>query len=180
MNPSGQVGKGRTGEPARAQMMILALVFFLLGVAAGALWFSGKPPGKAAPQTDLTHPPARSASANVSPEPQPAPTADLAALDAVKRSIPRLNSASLEEGTRILREAALAELRQTAQELQARQQQAEHNFIEGQKNQSDAQQQMAAKQLRQLQAEQLEKLKQIAAKSQAQIETLQQLKVAGR
>ena len=179
MNPAGQDGKGRTREPARAQMMILALVFFLLGVAAGAFWFSGKPPWKAAPQSDLTYAPARSASANVSPEPPPAPT-DLAALDAVKRSIPRLNSASFEEGTRILRAAALAELRQTAEEWQARQQQAEHNFIQGQNNHSDAQQQMAAKQLRQLQAEQLEKLQQIAAKSQAQIETLQQLKETSR
>ena len=157
-------------------MLILALVFFLMGVAVSALWFSRKPSANAASQTDVTHAPARSA--NVNPQPQPAPQTDLAALDAVKRSIPNLNSASLEEGTQILREAAVAEFQHTVQELQARLKKAEQNFIQGQNNRSDEQQRNATKQLQELQVEQLEKLKQIAAKSQAQIETLRQLKGA--
>lgn len=186
MNNLGQARQRRTGEQAQARVMILALVFFLMGVAVSALWFSRKPSANAASQTalsgntasDVTHALARSA--NVSPQPQPAPQTDLAALDAVKRSIPNVNSASLEEGTRILREAAVAEFQQTVQELQARLKKAEQNFIQGQNNRFDDQQQIATKQLQELQAEQMEKLKQIAANSKAQIETLRQLKGAAR
>jgi flagellar basal body-associated protein FliL len=174
MTHAGQAGARRTFDQAPARMIIVALVFFLIGAAVSALWFTRKPSPKAPSQTDLSHTLARST--NGSPQPPPAPPPDLAALDAVKRYIPDLNSASLEEGTRILREAALAEFQQTARELQARQTKAEQNFIQGQNNQSDAQQQMATKELQQLRAEQVEKLKKIAAKSQAQIETLQQLK----
>src|SRR6266513_4666283 len=103
MNNVGQARKRRTGGQAQARIIILALVFFLIGAAVSAFWFSRKPSAKAASQTDGTPPLARSA--NVSLQPQPAPQDDLDALDAVKRSIPNINSASLEEGTRILREA---------------------------------------------------------------------------
>jgi flagellar basal body-associated protein FliL len=127
MNRVGQARQRRTGEQAQARVIILAMVSFLIGIAVSAWWLSRKPSAEAASQTalpgdttaDVTHVLARSA--NVSPQPQPAPRTDLAALDAVKRAIPNVNSASLEEGTRVLREAALAEFRQTAQELQARQ-----------------------------------------------------------
>lgn len=186
MNPVGQAGQRRTGEQAQARMIILALVCFLMGVAVGALWFSRKLSANAVSQTalsgktlsDVTPAPARSA--NVSPQPPPAPPTDLAARDAVKRSIPNVNSASLEEDTRVLREAAVAEFQQTVQEFQARLKKAEQNFIQGQNNRSVEQQKIATKQLQELQAEQMEKLKQIAAKSKAEIETLRQLKGAAQ
>jgi len=174
MNDGCQARKRRTGEQAETRIVILALVCFLMGAAVSAWWFSRKPSAIAASQTDVTAAPGQPA--NPSPEPQ----ADLAALDAVRRSIPNVNSASLEEGTRILREAALAEFRQAAQELQVRQKKAEQDFMQGQNNQSKEQQQIATKQLQELRAEQVEKLQQIAANSRAQIEALQQLKGAAR
>ena len=178
MNHAGQVRKPRNGEQARVRIIILALVFFLMGVAVSALWFSRRPSAKTASQTD--EPQALAHSASVSPQPQPEPQTALAELDAIKRFIPNVNSTSLEEGTRILREDALAEFKQTAQDLRVRQKEAEQKFIQGQNNHSDELQQVATKQLRELQAEQVEKLKQIAAKSKAQIEAFQQLKGAVR
>lgn len=177
-NHVGQVRKRCTGEQAEARIIFLALVFFLMGVAVSALWFSRKPSANAAAQTEAS--PGFAPSANVSSPPPPAPQANLAALDAIKRSIPDVSSASLEEGTRILRQAALAEFQKTARELQARKVKAEENFRLGQDNQSAEQQQIATKQLKELQVEQAEKLKQIAAESKAQIETFQQLKGAAR
>jgi hypothetical protein len=184
MNNRGQLRQRGIGEQAQARIILLALVFFLMGLAVSALWFSRKPSAEAASQTalsgnttsDVTHALARSV--NVSPQPQPALQTDLAALDTVKRAISNVNSASLEQGTRILRQAAVAEFRQTVQELQARQKTAEQNFIRGQNNRSDEEQKTATKQLQELQAEQMEELKQIAAKSKVQIETFQQLKGA--
>jgi hypothetical protein len=186
MSRVGQPGQRRTGEQAQARVVILALVSFLIGIAVSAWWFSRRPSVEAAFQTappgdtpsDVTPVPARAA--NVSPRPQPAPKTDLAALDAVKCAIPNVSSVSLEEGTRVLREAALAEFRQTAQELQARQKKAEEDFIRGQNNRSADEQKITTQQLQELQAEQMQKLKQIAAKSRAQIETFRQLKAAAR
>jgi GTPase SAR1 family protein len=100
------------------------------------------------------------------------------AVAAVNRFIPNVSSASLEEGTRILREAALAEFQQTVEELQGRQKKVQLDFAQGQANRSDEAQKAATKQLLELQVEQMEKLKQIAAKSKVQIETFQQLKAA--
>ena len=196
MNPADQARKQPGGEQAQARMVILALVCFVTGAAVSALWFSSGPSAKSGSQTALSGDskaglqplnspvaesdaaPALARSVNVPPQAEPAPQTDAAALDAVKRAIPNVQSASLEQGTRILREAALAEFQQTVQELQARLKKAEQNFIEGQNNKSGEQQKLATKQLQELQAEQMEKLKQIAAKSKAQIDSFQQLKGA--
>jgi hypothetical protein len=194
MNHSDQARKRCFGE--RAQTRIVALVFFLMGAAVSALWSSRPPSAKADSESALSgnrnavveqlnspvvksdSVPATARTTNVRSQPEPAAQADAAALNAVKRAIPDVPSASLEQGARILREAALAEFQQTVQELQGRLKKVEQNFIEGQNNKSDEQQQAATKQLQELQAEQMEKLKQIAAKSKAQIDTFQQLKGA--
>ncbi len=106
------------------------------------------------------------------------PQADPAVLDSVKRAIPNLDSVSLEEGTRILRDAALAEFTQAAQEMQAKLSEAQQSLLQAQNGQSDADPQLAMKQLQQLQADQTEKLKEIAANSKVQIDALKQLKAA--
>ena len=187
-NQGGEVRKRCTGESAYARTIILALVPFLIGLAVGALWFSRKAPTEIASLksdqtnrvdgTDRINGPV--GSAKVSPTPKSAPAVDHAALEAVKRAIPNVKSATLESGTRILRKAAVAEFQQTVEDFRARQKQAEQDLIKGQNKLSDEQRKIAMKQLQELQAEQIEKLKQIAANSRAQIDTFQQLKGAAQ
>jgi hypothetical protein len=105
---------------------------------------------------------------------------DAAALEAVKRSIPNLDTVSLQDGTRILRESALKEFAQVAQETEAKVKEAQQLLVQAQTNQSAADQQAAMKHLQQIQADQNEKLKQIAARAQAEIQALQQYKSAAR
>lgn len=128
---------------------------------------------------DLTRSIARVAEVPPQPQPVAAPAQpDPITSDAVKRLIPNFDSVSLEDGTRILREASLNELAQALRDSDARVKQAEQAFLQAQTNQSNAGQETARKQLQQLQAEQADKLRDLAAKSQAQIQVLQKLKAA--
>jgi hypothetical protein len=112
------------------------------------------------------------------PRPQAAAKADVASLEAVKRAITNLDSVSVEEGSRLLRDAALDQFEKAAREMQARVRQAEERFLQAQNNQSKAEQEAALKDLRQVQNEQSKKLEEIALESKAQLEALQQLKGA--
>lgn len=105
---------------------------------------------------------------------------DPAATEEVKRTIPNLASVSVEDGTRILREAALKDFKAAANEMEIQVKEAQQRLNQARDGGSDAEQQAAMKHLRQVQADQAKKLQQIAASSQAQIEALQQLKRAGR
>jgi hypothetical protein len=184
MNEVEQVGRNRRSEKAGAGSVLLALVCFVLGVAVTALWFSRNAPSQTVAQTaqlDLSVAEADATPApSVALERQRASEEDAAALAVVKSSIRNVKSTSESEGTRILREAALADFQHAVQELQARQKKAEQLFIQGQRNNSEEQQRAATKELQQLQVEQMEKLKEIAARSKAEIETFTQLKRAGR
>jgi hypothetical protein len=198
MNNFASLKKKGSGQQGRAQIIVLAAVFFLMGAAASALWFSFRPKAKVPNQAALSGNnnsnlplPAAAAVAPLEPghatvtpgKGLPSPAAgqpDPSALAAIQRSIPNVNSISLEEGTKILRATALAEFLKTTDELKERQKKAEAIFAAGQNKGSSGQQRLAAKQLRDLQAEQVEKLQQIAANARAEIETLQQLKRAAR
>lgn len=120
------------------------------------------------------------ASAAANPALAAASKTDPAVIESVKRTLPNYASISLQEGTRTLREAALKEFTETAQQLQAQVKEAEQRLSQAQRGGSDAEQQAAMKQLQQVQAEQSDKLKEIAARSQAQVDALQQLKAAAR
>lgn len=100
------------------------------------------------------------------------------AVQEVKALIPNLGTVSVEEGTRILREAALKDFTAAAKEMETQVKEAEQRVTQAPNGGSDADQQAARKHLQQVQTEQTEKLKQIAARSQAQIDALQQLKAA--
>ncbi len=100
------------------------------------------------------------------------------AVNEVRALIPNLAAVSLEEGTRILRDAALKDFRAAAKEMGAQVKEAEQRLTQAQNGGSEADQQAAIKHLQQVQAQQTEKLKQIAARSKAQIDTFQQLKAA--
>jgi len=114
--------------------------------------------------------------AEAKPGAQPLARTDTAALEAVKRAIPNLDTVSLEEGTKTLRDAGLAQFKRAADEMAARVKEAQQRFLEAQGNQSEAAQQAATEQLRKIQAEGTDKLKQIAQDAHAQIAALQQLK----
>jgi hypothetical protein len=110
------------------------------------------------------------------PHAQPAPKADAASLAAVRQALPNLDSVSVEEGSRQLRVAALAEYKKTAQEMQTRIEQAQERVRQARDSQSPSDEQAALKELQQIQKEQSEQLKEIALASKAQLEALQQLK----
>jgi hypothetical protein len=101
---------------------------------------------------------------------------DKAAAEEVKQAIPNLASVSLEEGTRILREAALKELKAAANEMETQVKEAQQRLNLAQTGKSEADQQAAMNHLQRVQAEQGEKLKEIAARLKAQTEAWQRLK----
>lgn len=100
--------------------------------------------------------------------------ADAATFDALRRTIPNVDAVSLEEGTKVLRDAAVAQFMQTAQDTEAQVKEAREQFLRAQGDQSVA----AAEKLRKIQADGTDKLQQIALNSHAQIVALQQLKKA--
>ncbi len=116
--------------------------------------------------------------AEADPPAQRMAKADGAALEAVRRTIPNLDAVSVEEGSRLLRVAAVAQFKKTGQEMQARVKQAEEHFLQAQSSQAEAEQEAAVKDLEQAKKEQAAKLKEIALQSKAQVEALQQLKGA--
>jgi hypothetical protein len=105
-----------------------------------------------------------------------APGIDSATAEEVKHSLTNLDSISLEDGTRVLREAALKQFKAKVVELQHELEQAQQELTRAQGSGSEAEQQAAMKHLQQVQARQSDQLKKIALDAQAQIEVLKQLK----
>jgi hypothetical protein len=98
----------------------------------------------------------------------------------VKKALPNLATVSLEDGTRILRQAAVDELKRTGLEMDARIKEAQQKYLDAEKSHSAPDQETARQQILQLQKEQTELLKQIIGKSQAQVEALQRLKAGAQ
>lgn len=104
---------------------------------------------------------------------------DPAIVAEVKRLLPNFASVSMEEGTRVLRESALQELKAAVVNDMATQlREAEQRLTRMQETKSEAEKQSALKDLQRVQAKQAAKLSEIAARSSAQIEALRQLKGA--
>jgi hypothetical protein len=129
---------------------------------------------------DLTRAINRTADSSQAQSTPPLTSSDPAAIAAVKSAIPNLDSVSLEDGTRILRDAAVQQFAQAAQEMDAQIKQAEQRLAQARTSQSAADQDAAIQQLQQLQADQSEKLRAIAAQCQAQVDALKSLKSAPR
>jgi hypothetical protein len=98
--------------------------------------------------------------------------ADIATLDALRRTIPNVDAVSLEEGTTALRNAGVIQFMQAAREIEAQVKEAREQFLQAQGDPSGA----AVEKLRKIQGEGVDKLKQIAISSHQQIAALQQLK----
>jgi hypothetical protein len=96
----------------------------------------------------------------------------------IVRLIPNLKSTSLEDGTRILREAAFKEFTTTGAQMEDQIKAAQQKLSEAQNNGSEAEQQTAMKHLQQVQLEQGEKYKQIAARLQIELAVFGQMKAA--
>lgn len=108
------------------------------------------------------------ASAPVSPE----------VTNEIVRLIPDLKGTSLEDGTRILREAALQEFTAAGTETEDKLKVAQQQLSDAQNGHSEAEQQAALKHLQEVQLEQGEKYKQIATRLLAQLAVFQQMKAA--
>jgi hypothetical protein len=186
-NQIGSINKPKKREQAQVRIVMLALVSFLLGVAATAFWFhlsSNRTAGSSNSQVNgQVNPPDNQPSdetpsranspARVFVE-QPVPVAP-AAVEDVKRALPNYDSLSVDQGTEILRQAALKKYAAAAQELQSQVVQAQAELSQAQ-SKSPADQQAAIKHLQQVQAEQSQKLQQIGGQLQTQIAALKQLK----
>ena len=98
------------------------------------------------------------------------------AAEDVQRSIPNVASVSLEDGKRILREAALKEYKTAVAEMENETKQAQQRLLKAEAANSDSDRQAALEQLRQVQSKHTDKLNEIATRSQAQLETWQRLK----
>ncbi len=96
----------------------------------------------------------------------------------VARLIPDLKGTSVEDGTRILREAALQEFTAAGTEMEDKLQVAQQQLSDAQNGQSEAEQQAAMKHLQEVQLEQGNKYKQIAARLQAELAVFEQMKAA--
>lgn len=104
------------------------------------------------------------------------PAAAKEALQEVTRAIPDVASVSLEDGTRMLRESALEQVKAAVSEMQTQVAAAQQKLAATQNGKSEAEQQAALKQLQQLQGEQTEQFRQITQRLQDQIAALKQLK----
>ena len=99
-----------------------------------------------------------------------------AVVDDLRAMIPNLDSISLSEAIRIVREASLKEFAAAANRSQVQLKEAQQRLMEAQNGSSESEQQTAMKNLQQIQLDQTDQLKRIAAKAQAQIGTLKRLK----
>jgi hypothetical protein len=104
------------------------------------------------------------------------PKTDASSVEEIKGLIPNIDSVSLPDATRILREASIKEFAAAATQFQTQLTQAQEALKTAQNGGSEAEQQAAMKNLQQVQADQAARLKEIAAKSQSQVEALKQLK----
>ena len=181
--------KSQKKQRAQIRIVILALVSFLLGVAATAVWFhlvsKGTVGSSSSQVTRPASPPidqeaAALASRTNSPagafvrHPVPVPPA---AIEEVKRALPNYASLSIDQGTEILRQATLKKFAAAVNELQSQVTQAQEE-LKLAENKSPADQQAAMKHLQEVQTEQSQKLQQIGGQLQTQIAALKQLKGA--
>lgn len=105
--------------------------------------------------------------------------AEPAIAEMLSKTIPDASKVSLEEGTRVLRTAALAEFTAAVNESQAQLQTTEAEWKQAKSSGSLNDQDAALKHLQDLQNAQAQKLKEITARSQAQVDTWKKLKAAG-
>jgi len=166
------------------------VAIFMAGIAVGVFWSSHQsrqnatPPApanvEASAEVKPTSPGAPAAVPTMSAAPSARPRvkvqdspADPEAVADVKRLIPNIESVTLEDGRKLLRESGLAEYSQNAKDYSAKIKVAEQAFLQAT---NTAAKQTALDQYQSLQAAQTDTLTQIAGKTQARIKALEKLK----
>ncbi len=137
------------------------------------------PDWESALESDLSRALARLVDASAPTRAVPTPRIDAAIIDEVKRKVPNLETVSLDEGSQLLRDAAVTDMKAALADTDAKIHEAEQRLTQAQAGGSDADKQAALKNLQQAQAAQTAKLKQIADRTAAQVEALKQLKAGG-
>jgi len=166
------------------------VAIFVAGVAVGVFWATHQPRPNAAPpapakvETSAEAKPTTPAAPAVVPTMSAAPSArprvkvqdssaDPESMEDVKRLIPNVQSVTLDEGRKLLRDSGLADYSQNAKEFDAKIKAAEQTFLQAT---NTAAKQAALDQLQSLQTAQTDTLTQIAGKTQARIKALEKLK----
>jgi hypothetical protein len=172
----------RNHAQAGIRTLLVGVLCLFIGLALGALWQSrraqrsavnteGKAPGQdvgtlsAGPTAVLQR-----LEASVDP----------AIIAEVKRQIPNFASVSLEEGSQVLRQAALRDLQAALSQMEGQLKEAEARVAQMEETKAETGKQAALKDLQRLQAEQAAKLSEFTTRSSAQIEALRQMKELAR
>ncbi|HEY5042124.1 MAG TPA: hypothetical protein VIK53_08985 [Verrucomicrobiae bacterium] len=172
-------------ERASARVILLALVSFLLGVAATAGWFQlaakrnvqpSVPPPVNQPADESDAQPAARTTFSARPAGSVLPPVTPAAIEEVKQAILDLANVSEADAENTLRAAALKEFTAAAKEADTEVKAAQQQLVQAQNGGSAADQQAVMKKLQQAQSTASEKLQQIAARLQSQIVALKSLK----
>jgi hypothetical protein len=176
----------RNHAKAEIRTLLVATVCLLLGFGLGGLWHSRRTQQsvvnteKETPREDAGTP---SAGTMAAPQSVPATVLlkfDPAIIAEVKRLIPNFSSVSLEEGSQILREAALRDLQAALSQMDGQLKEAGQRVARMADAKSETEKQAALKDLQRLQAEQAAKLGEFTTRSSVQIEALRQLKESAR
>jgi len=165
-------------------MVIVAALCLGIGFGLGGLWHSrrGQRGGvsteganEAAVNTKAQAP---ATPATVSPVAAAPP--DPAIVAEVKRQIPNFATVPLEEGSQILRAAALRDLQAALRQMEPELKEAEQRIARMDEAKSETEKQTALQELQRLQAAQAAKLNEFTSRSSAQIEALRRLKESAR
>ena len=98
----------------------------------------------------------------------------------MKRQIPNFATIPLEQGSQILRAAALRDLQAALSQIEPELKEAEQRVARLEEAKSETEKQAALKELQRLQAAQAAKLNEFTIRSSTQIEVLRQLKESAR
>lgn len=164
-------------------MVIVAALCLGIGFGLGGLWRSGRVQ-RGGVSDDGTNETAVNTEAQaatpamVSPAAAAPPDPEIVA--EVRRQIPNFATVPLEEGSQILRAAALRDLQAALSQIEPQLKEAEQRVARMEEANSGTGKQTALMELQRLQAAQAAKLKEFTKRSSSQIEVLRQLKESAR
>jgi hypothetical protein len=137
------------------------------------------PEWEAAFGSDLSRLITQADAANAATIPKETPL-DQAVFDEVKKVIPDPSAVSLDDGSLLLRSAALKEVAQAAADMQSQIADAEKKVTDAENSGNPADKEAAVKALLQLKSDQAEKIKAISLKAKNQVDAFAQLKKSAK
>jgi D-aminopeptidase len=175
--------RGNHGHAALRTVIVAALCLGI-GFGLGGLWHSRRVQ-QAGVSTEAANETAVNTTAQALATPGtvlPVASAppDPAIVAEVKRQVPNFATIPLEQGSQILRAAALRDLQAALSQMQPELKDAEQRVARLEEANSETGKQAALKELQRLQAAQAAKLDEVTTRSSSQIEVLRQLKESAR